>query len=591
MLEQCPRCGEPAQDDLAVCPRCNFIRVAEAEYLPGDLNPDEYLPPGTILEADYRVVSVIGSGGSGVVYEARQLSLQNARVALKVLHPDLSDDETTVNLLKREVIVSRELTHHNIMKVYNFVQNEDRYFIVMEYVLGGSLQSRLESKGVISMDSAAQIFYQACDALEYAHNRGVIHLDIKPANLLLGPNNMVKLCDFGIARMAVSNVTTATQRIITGSVGYMPPEQYRGRKFVSTKSDIYSLAATLYTALTGEAPIGIIDREGLPECVVRAMNRDPEQRFESVQAFKQAFESETGIAQMSGGFLGTVGAASGENQGSENQHKVVMAGSSDTQTEIGRQTPHSEYSQPSTQLEKNQSEEGGSANDHVVSQALTVAPTQGNRLSGQDSASILVTKRARAKSAYGRVLIAAVIIVLIAIGYVYYGSDLKSVIGNSKSESGSMAMDNTAKEQQGESPETTRPDNISKTTAKTDNDQDLLQVMTRPADEAMTRRMESTVAAFMDSLNYDQADQAIAFLSQEYKEKGSESAFRRDFFGAPILWQMDVTHVGSAEDGSIIVRLKTKQLDSFKGAVESSVGAIRFIKEGSTFRISKLQLG
>lgn len=590
MLEQCPRCGEPVQDDLAVCPRCNFIRVAEAEDMPGDVNPDEYLPPGTVLEADYRIVSVIGSGGSGVVYEARQLSLQNARVALKVLHPDLSDDETTVNLLKREVIVSRELTHHNIMKVYNFVQNEDRYFIVMEYVLGGSLQSRLESKGVLPMDNAAQIFYQACDALEYAHNRGVIHLDIKPANLLLGPNNMVKLCDFGIARMAVSNVTTATQRIITGSVGYMPPEQYRGRKFVSTKSDIYSLAATLYTALTGEAPIGIIDREGLPECVVRAMNRDPDQRFDSVRAFKEAFEGETGIAQITGGFLGTVGNTSSESHGTMEQPQGAASVVSTAQTHIGRETLQPDYTQKKAQLEETVSE-GAQSDAPVVGQALTVAPTQGARLSGQDTASILMTKRGKDKWAYGRAVFAIGLIAMVAVGYVYYGSHVKSVIGNIQSQSSAPAMETDTGKQQDVSDQPAEPNSVLKTVQETNDEPDLLQVMTRPADDAMTERMEDTVSAFMDSLNYDQADQAIAFLSQEFKEQKSESVFRKEYFGAPILWQMDVTHVGSAQDGSIIVRLKTKRLDSFNGAVESSVGAIRFIKEGAAFRISKLQLG
>ena len=158
---------------------------------------------------------------------------------------------------------------------------------MMEYVEGNSLQAVVDRDGACSLEYVAPIIVRICDALQYAHDRGVMHLDIKPANILVGPWGDAKLCDFGIARMAIGNATTATQRIITGSVGYMPPEQYRGRKFVSFTSDVYSLGATVYAAVTGDVPIGIrVDDDAVPPSVLRAMQRNPEKRYQSVEEFK-----------------------------------------------------------------------------------------------------------------------------------------------------------------------------------------------------------------------------------------------------------------------------------------------------------------
>jgi serine/threonine-protein kinase len=584
-MEQCPRCGEPVNDDLAVCPRCSFIKVAEAEDMPGDLNPEDNLPPGTVIENDYRIVSVIGSGGSGVVYEARQLSLQNARVALKVLHPDLSDDETTVTLLKREVIVSRELTHHNIMKVYNFVQARDRYFIVMEYVLGGSLQSRLESMGPMGLEKAAQIFFQACDALEYAHNRGVIHLDIKPANILIGPNNMVKLCDFGIARMAVSNVTTATQRIITGSVGYMPPEQYRGRKFVSTRSDIYSLAATFYTALTGEAPIGIIDREGLPDSIIRAMHRDPEQRFESVDEFKRTFIQETDIEPISPTFMGAAPSPQPEPSKEE-------LGAAPIETRVDKNEQSGTTPDTQTRLGERDAEPDAPA----VSKAVTVAPSRDPRMRGRDTASILKTKSRHVRGRGRWAWVALALIIIGAGGYYYLEGDITGIVKKidplAEKVVTSPGQDSPEPPQQNPSPgkEAARIPDQPPITDTPPVNEDLLEVMTKPADEALAGRIKDMVSAFEDSLNFDQENQAVAFLSNDFKQSMSEAAFRKEFFGVPRLWRIQVTHVGSTEEGDIVASLKVSVLDSFHGSLKSGEAALRFVKKGSTFKISRLQL-
>jgi len=124
----------------------------------------------------------------------------------------------------------------------------------------------------------------------------VIHLDIKPANILIRPSGTVKVCDFGIARATIGDTTTGTQRLVFGSIGFMPPEQYEGRDTVSERSDIYALGATVYYALTGRVPEGEIYRKGVPPCVFRALKRNPEDRFESIKAFRIAFVRETGLS-------------------------------------------------------------------------------------------------------------------------------------------------------------------------------------------------------------------------------------------------------------------------------------------------------
>src|SRR5208283_3855292 len=141
-------------------------------------------------------------------------------------------------------------------------------------------------------------FPQVCDALQYAHSRGVIHLDIKPANILVGPSGNIKVCDFGIARVAIGDTTTATRRLIIGSVGFMPPEQYTGREAVSQRSDIYALGATVYYALTGKVPTGEITRLGVPSCVFQALKHKPEDRFQSIKEFRRAFVQETGLCHV-----------------------------------------------------------------------------------------------------------------------------------------------------------------------------------------------------------------------------------------------------------------------------------------------------
>ncbi len=294
MTETCPNCGMPVESDDTSCPQCRKIILRDDDITKPSVNLDDILPVGAILADDYRIVRLVGKGGAGTVYEAKQISLRNMRVALKVLHPDINQNENCITLLKKEVIICRELTHENIIKVYSLEKNQGRHFVVMEYVPGESFQAILKRSGKQSVDQLGPVFLQVCDALQYAHNRGVLHLDIKPPNIIVSPSGNVKLCDFGIARMAMGTVTTATQRLVIGSPGFMPPEQYIDRSSVSERSDIYALGATVYYSLTGKKPSGASTHADVPRCVFRALQENPEDRFESIKEFRRAFIRETG---------------------------------------------------------------------------------------------------------------------------------------------------------------------------------------------------------------------------------------------------------------------------------------------------------
>ena len=172
MSGKCPRCGSPVEEDRTVCRRCQFILPTHIEDVDEPAYPEDIIADGTVVAGDYSIVRMIGMGGAGTVYEARQISLDNMPVALKVLHQDLNEDERIITLLKKEVIIARELTHEHIMKVYSLEKMEDRYFIVMEFVEGDSLQAILDKRGTCTLDFVAPVIVHVCDALQYAHDKG-----------------------------------------------------------------------------------------------------------------------------------------------------------------------------------------------------------------------------------------------------------------------------------------------------------------------------------------------------------------------------------------------------------------------------------
>jgi CheY-like chemotaxis protein len=215
---------------------------------------DPYRLLGEVLNDRYELVEYAGGGGMGAVYKALDHET-NARAAVKILKPDVAQRNPEYNdLFEKEVRAAQKLSHPNIVSVLDSGIQDDVAFMVMEWVDGKSLEDVIANER-ISIDRVEMIFAQICDAIAHAHSRGVIHLDIKPANIFLvdqqGRLDFVKIFDFGLARIITKESGTTVTRF-RGTYQYCAPEQFGGK--VSYRSDIYSLAATLYHLICGVIP-------------------------------------------------------------------------------------------------------------------------------------------------------------------------------------------------------------------------------------------------------------------------------------------------------------------------------------------------
>jgi len=206
---------------------------------------------GQILSGRYRLEERVGHGGMAEVYRATDLLLERA-VAVKILHPQFASDEEFVQRFRREAQAAASLSHPNVVNIFDVGEDAGTYYIVMEYVRGRTLRALLQERGPLPVHEALDVAAQVAGALAAAHSQGLVHRDVKPANILISTSGQVKVTDFGIARAASESSLTQTGTVL-GSVGYVSPEQARGEE-VTGLSDLYSLGATLYEMLTGQAP-------------------------------------------------------------------------------------------------------------------------------------------------------------------------------------------------------------------------------------------------------------------------------------------------------------------------------------------------
>jgi eukaryotic-like serine/threonine-protein kinase len=261
-----------------------------------------------VLGDRYTLVELLGEGGMAKVHLARDNALDR-EVALKVLKEQYADDEEFVERFRREAKNAAALNHPSIVQVYDRGRSEDgTFYIVMEYVPGGTLKERIKGEGSLAPREAAGIASRVADALAVAHDRGIVHRDIKPQNVLLTASGEAKVSDFGIARAASSQTMTQTNSLL-GTLAYMSPEQVRGER-VGPASDLYSLGVVLYEMLTGELPyqdddpiataVKRLDRpprhpretnaavpEELDALVVKLLAKDPEDRYASATSLAE----------------------------------------------------------------------------------------------------------------------------------------------------------------------------------------------------------------------------------------------------------------------------------------------------------------
>ncbi|KAF0244659.1 MAG: serine/threonine protein kinase [Planctomycetota bacterium] len=240
-----------------------------------------------------RIEELLGRGGMGFVYAARHLHLER-RVALKVVAPELASDPEFVERFKREARALAALSHPAIVAVHDFGFERDLPFLVMEFVDGTTLRT-LIAKKALPPEEALRIVPQLCEALEYAHDRGVVHRDIKPENILIGRDGKVKIADFGLAKLKSGDRLTQTSAVM-GTPHYMAPEQVESTRGVDHRADIYSMGVVIYEMLTGELPIGRFPLPSkspgvdarLDEIVMKALEKSPELRFQRASEFGEA---------------------------------------------------------------------------------------------------------------------------------------------------------------------------------------------------------------------------------------------------------------------------------------------------------------
>jgi serine/threonine protein kinase len=259
----CPNCGKPlpAGVTLGLCPECLIKSGFPTGTEQAPQGGARFVPPPVEeiakLFPQLEILGFLGQGGMGAVYKARQPALDRL-VALKVLPPFAAKDPGFAERFNREARALARLNHPNIVAVHDFGRAGELHYLVMEFVDGANLR-QIEQAGNLTPEQALAIVPQICEALQFAHNEGIVHRDIKPENLLVDKKGRVKITDFGIAKMLGapgSKVSLTGAGDVVGTPHYMAPEQIEKAQTVDHRADIYSLGVVFYEMLTGELPLG-----------------------------------------------------------------------------------------------------------------------------------------------------------------------------------------------------------------------------------------------------------------------------------------------------------------------------------------------
>lgn len=305
-LKKCPKCGAPipAEAPQGLCPKCLLVQAS----LPTESGQGTRPQPPRNDElaaafANFEILELIGQGGMGFVFKARQIKLDRL-VALKILPQSLATDPAFAERFSREGRMLARLNHPNIVTVYDFGQANGFFYLLMEFVDGVSLRQAMRAGG-FTPTQALTVVPKICEALQFAHNEGILHRDIKPENILLDSKGRVKIADFGIAKLlgepqAAAGLTGSGAAV--GTPHYMAPEQLEHPQEVDQRADIYSLGVVFYEMLTGELPIGrfappseksAVDPR-LDEVVLRTLEKERERRTKTADEVRTQVETITG---------------------------------------------------------------------------------------------------------------------------------------------------------------------------------------------------------------------------------------------------------------------------------------------------------
>ncbi|HEX9103174.1 MAG TPA: serine/threonine-protein kinase, partial [Polyangia bacterium] len=310
-MRHCTQCGAATPDDARFCPRCGAPVIAPSANDP---------MIGKVVAERYKLVEKIGQGSSGAIYRGEHTTLHK-KVAVKLLHAQLSTDDTALERFRREATTVAEIENEHILQVLDYGRSDDnRLFFAMEFLEGETLTKVIEREKRLPIDRALDILSQICEGLIEAHGLGYVHRDLRPRNVFLvnrrGRADFVKLLDFGLAKLILPDAEAkqTAMGMTFGDPRYMSPEQARGEA-LDRRSDIYSLGAIAFEMLTGsppytgsgtfeilqqhlDAPVPKV-RDQRPDCppwldaaVQRALAKKPDGRFDTVAKVLEALRAE-----------------------------------------------------------------------------------------------------------------------------------------------------------------------------------------------------------------------------------------------------------------------------------------------------------
>jgi len=260
----------------------------------------------------YQLLERIGEGGMGTVFKAYH-PLLDRYVALKIIHPAHREDQNFIARFKREARLVAKLDHANIVPIHDYAEQEDHSYLVMKFIEGSTLKDRL-AQGPLSYDEVLQVVDSVGSALAYAHRQGILHRDIKPSNVLIGINGTMYLADFGLARVTQAEISTLSSESSLGTPHYVSPEQAMGKGGLDERTDVYSFGVMLYELIVGQPPFNaetgfaiIHDQiytppplprtlnpnvsESVEQVLLKALAKDPNNRFENVDQMVLAFKN------------------------------------------------------------------------------------------------------------------------------------------------------------------------------------------------------------------------------------------------------------------------------------------------------------
>ncbi|TET67430.1 MAG: serine/threonine protein kinase, partial [Candidatus Aminicenantes bacterium] len=267
---KCPKCQFDNPDDSKFCKECG-TQIIPSEEIPVTktfITPSKGLDEGSTIIGKYRIIEKLGEGGMGVVYKAEDQRLKRT-VGLKFMPPEFIRDPEAKQRFVREAQAAAALVHPNICTIHEIDEEEGKSFIAMEYIEGQSIREKIK-KGPLNLTETLDIAIQAAQGLEEAHKKGIIHRDIKSANIMVTETGLAKIMDFGLAKVKGASLITK-EATTMGTVAYMSPEQARGEE-LDERTDIWSLGVILYEMISGNLPFRGANDQSI---VFSILNEDP----------------------------------------------------------------------------------------------------------------------------------------------------------------------------------------------------------------------------------------------------------------------------------------------------------------------------